>query len=320
MRTNVHEYDDSILTGIWQGHDSCEHGQYLNIPSEFANPSAIIVFLNFWGAAGCSHLKGCGIYFCEYVYSTFSGPPIESTNSQCRISVTLMSRLMLNLRDPKVHTVISGRMTRTTMTAGRKHVCIYITGSSFVANRCQRRLRRRCERPNRYAKFCITRFLVWHVFYSLYWDGVTGSQCGPRSLPWYPELIMEHFAVFTLASFFCYVYGIMFIISVFFSKSYRLLFLPSVIGQMAWFYCSLRPIFEVFTLWIVAGTSSVALLQRIQDENRTDIWWVAPLALQNQLLIFKFSSMFSVSSCVCEPNLPPKAAVSTVRANRMIMS
>ena len=71
------------------------------------------------GAAGCSHLEGCGIHFREHVYRIFSKLPTKSTNSWCRISVTMMSRLMLNLRSPEIY--ISTRRRTATVTTP-KHV------------------------------------------------------------------------------------------------------------------------------------------------------------------------------------------------------
>src|ERR1700734_3440503 len=63
------------------------------------------------GAAGCPHLEGRGVHLREYVYCTLSCPPTESINYSYRISVTMMSRLMLNLRDPKM--LISTQATTT---------------------------------------------------------------------------------------------------------------------------------------------------------------------------------------------------------------
>ena len=63
--------------------------------------------LLMFDAASRSDLKGCGVPTCEHVCCIF-----WSTNWVhwliFRISVTMVSRLMLNLRDPEVHIYVSG--------------------------------------------------------------------------------------------------------------------------------------------------------------------------------------------------------------------
>lgn len=125
---NLRDSDSSVLIDMGRIMAAANLGNILT----FLVRSQIFRLMSFlWpglvGAAGCSYLEGCGIYFCEYVYGTFSSPPTGSTDFQHRISVTMMSRLMLNLRDPKHYTPISGRIKRGTTTTGSEHVVFLST-------------------------------------------------------------------------------------------------------------------------------------------------------------------------------------------------
>ena len=183
---NVRDYGSSVLIDVWQGYDGCEPGQYFNIPGTFANILADIVSLTWYlGAAGCSYFEGRGIYFCEYVYGILSNPPTVSTDFRCRISVTMMSRLMLNLRDPKIHTPTLGQMTRGTKTTSKEHVVLSYLHPEILM--CSQQTSTKSHQEM-WAVQSVCLISVYshpwseNVFHSIYWDGATATKCGPGSL------------------------------------------------------------------------------------------------------------------------------------------
>ena len=90
---------------------------------------------------------------------------------------------MLNLRDPKIQTAISGPMTRGTTTTGRKQVLFYLRPEILI---CFQQISTKSHREIRVVQLVRPISVLCgplsEVYFSLYWDGATGAKCEPGRL------------------------------------------------------------------------------------------------------------------------------------------